>query len=271
MNFVNPYGYLSLNGDGIMRGITLALPRHEVEGLLPYGLTLGEQRVTPDGTHPVIVLFNEMLRAHMSVPTGLPSLSYHEHSLGVPHCYLSGSARMFAGLTRGGPFYFQPRLHLDNFLATLGGTLFWGFDKVMASFTLTESAYSVTSDRGDQITVLDHHSSGEFVSIDAVRNFDPIRRMHDQPIVSMLPMGMGPFFVCSNFAKNWRHGRIRPLRTVTHVKEAYVPGLGTGTFPREGEAPGIDQDVLGSYEMRVPWRLSMPYPPYATWLFDRRR
>lgn len=269
MNPYNPYDYVSLNGDGIMRGVTLALPSDHVRGLLPHGLTLGEQSVTPPGTHPVIVLFNEMLRAHMSIPTGLPSLSYHEHSLGVPYSYLTGSTLLASSFGDAGPFYFQPRLHLDNFLATLGGTLYWGFSKAMASFTVTADSYTVISSRGANVTSLSLAPSGAFRPIAEMPSFDPIRAMHDQPIISMLPIAMGPFFVCSSFDKDWGNGTIRPLQTVTRVDEAYVPGLDIGTFPEAGKAPGIDESVLGSYEMRLPWRLSMAYPPYAAGFFAR--
>jgi len=36
-----------------------------------------------------------------------------------------------------------------------------------------------------------------------VENFAPIRRMLDQPLVSMVPGGLGPFFVVSDFDKDW--------------------------------------------------------------------
>jgi hypothetical protein len=270
MNPFNPYDYVSMNGDGIMRGVTLALPSEHVHGLLPHGLTLGAQSVTPPGTHPVIVLFNEIVREHTSIPTLLPSLSYREHSLGVPYSYLTGGSLVTSGFGNAGPFYFQPRLHVDDFLAALGGILYWGFSKLMASFTVTEDTYTVISNRGTNVTSLSLEPSGEFRPIAEMPKFEPIRTMHDQPLISMLPLTMGPFFVCSNFDKDWGNGMIRPLQTVTRVDEAYVPGLDIGRFPEAGKAPGIDESVLGSYEMRLPFRLSMPYPPYAAGFFERR-
>lgn len=254
MNPFNPYHYVSLNGYGIMRSVTLELPSERVRGLLPYGLELGEQRVTRPGTHPVVIAFNDMLRAHMSIPSPLPSLSYREHSLGVPFCYVTSGK---VDRSSPGPYFFMPKLHLDSFLATLGGVLYWGFAKMLSQFTVNGGEYIVTSNHGSVVTALRFKPLGEFQPVGAYKYFDPIRDLLNQPIVSMMPAALGPFFVCSNFDKDWRNATLRPLETVMEIREAYVPGLDTCATP----ARGIDESPLGSYEIHLPWRLSMPYPP----------
>src|SRR5262249_11656390 len=122
----NPFAVVNLNGNSTVRGVTLALPTERVRNFLPAGLELGPQDVTPRGTHPVILLFQEMFRVQMSMPTVLPSLTYHEHIFSVPYCYLSSGS-----ITPGypGPYFFMPRLYLDSAEATAGGVLFWGFAK----------------------------------------------------------------------------------------------------------------------------------------------
>ena len=85
----NPFPMLNLNGYGTQRGVTLALPTEKVLDLLPAGLELGPQTVSPKGTHPVILFFHDMFRAHMSFPSLLPNLTYREHSVGVPFSYIS--------------------------------------------------------------------------------------------------------------------------------------------------------------------------------------
>jgi len=261
MNPFNPYSYVSLNGHGTMRGLTLALPSEQVRQLLPYGLELGAQDVTPAGTHPVVVYFHDMFRAHMSIPSLLPSLTYHEHSLGVPFAYVTQRGQLSA--TSPGPYYFMPRLHLDSFLATLGGIAYWGYAKRMASFLVDANNYTVSSSRGTPITSLQFQAKGEFRPVEEFPLFAPIRKMLDQPLISMLPAALGPFFVCSNFDKQWSAATMRPMQTQMQIDEAYVPGLLPGAYPAEGLSPGIDQIALGSYELRAPWRVSMPYPPYG--------
>lgn len=256
----NPFAAINLNGDGTMRGVTLALPSDRVRDFLPVGLELGAQDVTPSGTHPVILFFHDMFRAQMSVPTLLPNMTYHEHSVGVPFSYLSRSS-----ITPGipGPYYFMPKLYLDNFLATVGGLLFWGFPKEMASVTVTAERYTVSGLTGQRLTSL-AWKLGENVDYRPVAeyaNFEPVRQMLSQPIISMMPASIGPFFILSDFDKAWDVATIRPLHTKVEMDVEYVVGFSGGCYPQSGWSPGIDSSVLGSYELHAPWRLSLPYPP----------
>jgi hypothetical protein len=68
MTNANPLAAINLNGNGTMRGVTLALPTDRVRDFLPAGMDLGKQQVTPAGTHPVILFFHDMFRAQMSIP-----------------------------------------------------------------------------------------------------------------------------------------------------------------------------------------------------------
>ncbi len=236
-----------LAGDGIFRGATLELPSDCVRELLPHGLALGAQDLTRPGTHPVIVLCNEILRAHMTVPSVLPSLSYRELSLGIPHCYL-GSA---------GPFYYQPRLWLDDGLAMLGGVFYWGLTKRLARIAVDATRF-VVSQAHTEVTSLRFEPDGEPLPVRAYPRFAAMRALHEQPLIMTLPLGLGgPFFVCADFDKAWDAGTVRPLRTCAAIAVSYLPGLPTGVF----QAEGIDASALGSYELRLPWRLSLPYPP----------
>lgn len=260
MTPANPFAAINLNGDSIMRGVTLALPSGIVRNFLPAGLDLGAQNVTPPGTHPVILLFNDLFRAQMSVPTPLPSMTYREHTFGVPFAYLSSG-----GITPGkpGPYYFMPKLYLDNLWATMGGLAFWGFPKEMASFGVAADHYTITNLAGRRLTSLAWETDAEQGQrpIADYPNFEPVRQMLNQPLISMVPASLGPFFVLSDFDKAWDVATLQPLRTSLEVDEEYVPGYPGGRYPVSGRFPGIDSSVLGSYELRAPWRLSLPYPP----------
>ena len=101
-------------------------------------------------------------------------------------------------------------------------------------------------------------------------NFQPILRMVSQPLISAVPFSLGPFFALSNFDKNWDVATVRPLRTAVEVDVSFLPGYDCGRYPSEGWSPGIGQSVLGSYELRAPWRLSFPYPPLMSYGFSSR-
>ena len=54
------------------------VPRDAVRGLLPGGLELDDQSLTPSGTHPMAFHFSDVVDAHLTVPNVLPSLTYCE-------------------------------------------------------------------------------------------------------------------------------------------------------------------------------------------------
>ncbi|MEP6733532.1 MAG: acetoacetate decarboxylase family protein [bacterium] len=264
MNTLNPFSAINLHGDGVFRGVTLAAPIESVESLLPSGLALGDQTVTPKGTHPVIVSFNDLSRAVMSVPTLLPVLNYHEYTLGIPYSYVSRG-----GMNRNspGPYYYMPRLYLNSVLAVLGGIGFWGFLKRLASFKVDEEQFIISTETDELLTSLTWKPAGEHRPVGEYAFFEPIRQMLDQPLISQLPPLDGFPFVVSDFDKRWDVATVRPLETTVEIDAAFVPQFRSsvraqlnGKTLRE-TARGIDKSPLGSYELVAPWRLGMPYVP----------
>ncbi len=260
-----PYNAINLVGDGIMRVMTIALPRAEVLDLLPHGLELGEQDLTAPGLHPVVFHFQEMIRAHMTIPNLLPNLTYHEQVVGVPFTYVTG------GLTpRSGPFFYMPNLYLDDAIATLGGRFLWGFSKHMARAVVTESTWTAEPE-GDPVISLDFEPTtlayapvNRYPHIEAYCR--PVTGIMVQPLIGMLPAAMGPIFVCSNWDKKWDDAVVRPLTTAMRIDRSFVPALPCGRFPDEGRAPGIDRSPIGAFELRARWRLGLVYP---TWFHAR--
>ena len=139
MTYQYPFTAVRLNGESLMRVVTLALPRDLVRLFLPAGLELGSQSLTPSGTHPVMLFFNDNFRLEMSIPTLVPSLTYHEHYVGIPFTFLANSPSV---ASTSGPYFFMPKLHLDHLLAVLGGIIFWGFAKELTSITVRAHEYT---------------------------------------------------------------------------------------------------------------------------------
>ena len=264
-----PFSLVNLHGEGCFRGLTLALPTAQVLRFLPAGLVLGPQDVTPPGTHPVILSFNALYRAEMSVPTLLPSLTYHEFTFGVPYSYLrAGRLGRALGALAGrrdttphGPYYYMPRLFLDSVLATLGGLLFWGYAKKLARFTVGADRFAIQGEDGAPQVSLAFSAQGEPQPVGHFPHFAAVQAMLDQPLVSQLPAALGPIFVVADFDKQWQQARLRPLATQVQVQDEFVPGFGPGNHPAGGASAGIDVAVLGSYELTAPWQLGMPHAP----------
>jgi hypothetical protein len=261
MNTLNPFSAINLSGDGIFRGVTLAVPTARVEALLPPGLVLRAQSVTPAGTHPVIASFNDLSRAQMSVPSLMPVLNYNEYTLGIPYTYIARG-----GLNRNspGPYYYMPKLFLNSTLAVIGGVAFWGFRKDPAFFHVEDDRFAIRTQGEQPLTSLSWKPTGAFKPSGDFVNFEPIRKMLDQPLISQVPPIGGPIYVVSDFDRRWDVATVRPLETTLSIEEDFVPdckSFATCTIGRGTTAPGIDKSVLGSYELVAPWRLSLPYLP----------
>jgi hypothetical protein len=260
MSRPNPFSMFGLNGDGRFRSVTLELPSDRVARLLPPGIELGPQDVTAPGTHPVIISFNELSRVRTTMPSLMPTLSYREYTFGIPYSYATRGMMTARSL---GPFYYMPRLFLDSFLAVMGGVMFWGYAKQSAEFADTDTSCSIRSTDDEPLTELTWTPAGDYADVDAYENFAPVRRMLDQPLISMLPPGIGTLPVIADFEKQWSQARLRPIETSLAVNSEFLEGFTPGNYPpgSKAMAPGIDRSVLGSYEYYAPWRLSMPYSP----------
>jgi hypothetical protein len=258
MNPFDPFNLWHLSGMGTLRYVTLALPTATVSNLLPAGLELGPQQITPKGTHPVLMGFHEMFRLQTSVPSLLPSMTYHEHSVGVPYCY----AAQGRGRSRG-PYFFMPIVLLDHVLATIGGLLFWGYAKRLATIRNADGRYTATVMDGEPALSVSYEYTGEAKPVAEYPRFELQRQALSQTIVSTVPLGMGPFFVLAGFPKRWEVATIRPLRAVTEIFTDYVVGLSSGRYPATDRSADINESVMGSYELSAPWQLGSPYPLFA--------
>jgi hypothetical protein len=249
-----PVGY---TGDGLTRGVTLALPTAQVRSFLCPGLQIGEQQVTPPGTHPVILQFHDYSRCRLSVPTLLPDMQYREQTLSIPFTYVTGAAGANAG-----PYVFMPQLYLDHSFVTVAGFAFWGFGKTMAQIGITPDRYTVSSPAGTRLASLTWKlAANGHATPAAYPAFEPIRQMLSQPLISMLPAAAGPFRVLTDFHRNWQIAVLRPLHTVLEIDAHFAPGLDSGRHPSCDWSSGIDTSPLGSFELWTPWFLSFPYSP----------
>ena len=112
----------------------------------------------------------------------------------------------------------------------------------LAELRVRKERYTVASCQGDCLADLEltapdapPPSDEEMARLVEGDAFRKTREMLDQPIISMLPMALGPFFVGSRFDKRWEKAKVRRLPTTLSIREAYVPGLPTKTFSSDDE------------------------------------
>ncbi len=260
-----PYRSVRLAGDWTVQVVQLALPVEQVRQMLPWGLALAPQQLAPAGTHPVRFYFSYGIRASL---TGVPGMdmAYDEQTLAIP--YVERTGPLLPG-SRTGPYLYMPRLWLDNWMPSLGGVLWWGFEKRMALIDTREETFA-----GETWTtqrVRDLRRGEPIVScrwraldvaaprpVDEMPNFPVQREIIDQPTISQLPLGVGPYQFLANFDMAWDLARVRSIEAELEISVPYVPGLPVGLQRR---TVGIEGDPLGSYALTTPWELSLIYSP----------
>jgi hypothetical protein len=261
-------------GNGVTRCVVLALPSRKVRALLPDGLELLEQNVTPPGTHPLIFLFHGFSECQFSFPTLLRSMNFHEQTAGIPFTRVRHSEGPYAG---PGPYYFMPKLYLDDILVMLGGIFWWGFSKELASVDSGANRYAVTSLTGHFLASLNWRVDGDVASRPVAEDaeFESTRAMMSQRLISMYPPGVRPVYCLSDFDRRWHLAKVRPIDCVLEVASDYMRGFAGGHF--ETSALRVpDEFIVCSFELSAPWWLSPPYQamlpgvlehtcPHRTW------
>jgi hypothetical protein len=245
-------------GNGITRCVAVALPCSTVRGLLPSGLELGNQELTPRGTHPVIFQFHRFSECQFSFPTLLHPMRFHEQTVGIPFTHVRGGNSRSENT---GPYYFMPKLYLDDSWVLLNGTFWWGFNKQLAPIDVSEDRYTVRHWTGQSLATLSW-SADEGADVRAVtecREFEPFREILNQTLVTLLPAAVGPLLTLTDFDRRWNLTSVRPLQSSLEIGASYMPGFEGGHFLHD-QAGDACSSVLGSFELSGPWWLSLPYP-----------
>lgn len=209
----------------------------------------------------MVFLFHSFMNCQFSFPTALPPMSFHEQTLGIPFTTVLAGRGVATGQ---GPYYFMPRLYLDDPWVLMVGRNFWGFDKELASVSVTNRSYAVTSSKGRGLVSLEWTDNGETETQPAIGGypeFGAVRQMLSQPLISFSPVGIGPILTLTDFERSWNLGTVRRLQSVLKVDPRYVRGFDGGRFEAGSERENNKSTMCGSYEISAPWWLGYPYFP----------
>ncbi len=257
-----PSRALNLVGDARIRGLAITRPAAEVAALLPPGVVLGTQSLTPEGTHPLVFFFSDFSRMRMSLPTLTPEMSYKEEIIGIPFAHVTEGR----ATRRAVPALYLVRLFLDRsldgWLAMVGGRLYWGYPKDPARIDSSQDRFLIHGPASEPVIDLTNTTDAPFLPANEVQEFAAWREIQRMPLVTRLPLGVGPLCVLSDYDKKWDITRVRPLHTALDLVDPPLRGVPRGRFPESGWAPGFDRTPLGSFEMQTRIRGSLPYPPW---------
>lgn len=254
-----PFGAVRLAGWAKTRVVPLVLPTQSVLGLLPEGLRLRPQNISPAETHLVILSFHDIMNAKMTIPTPLPRIDYFECVVSIPFVSIRGNAlREMPDMS----FQYMPQLFVTNQLAMVGGRIWWGFAKDLARIVVTEQTYEIWSNDGRPLIALEYHPTTDVRPAMAFPHFATLRPVLDLPVASRLPFDVGDFWVASRFERDWATARMRSIAAEVHIVDPVVPGLPARRYPCSGASAGIHEQVLGAFEIMTQWSLAVACPPW---------
>lgn len=233
-----------LFGEGVYhaRGVVLAVDAARVASMVARGLTLAPQSLTPDGTHPVTLLFGRHSGVH---PNVLPIRGgrYREFLLAVPYLRRESGG--------GGPFASMPRLYLSSWLFVALGWAY-AYPKWRARIEDDEAGYRIRSLLSGRPRIeAGFTPDGPAGPVGGFPHFASLAPIFAQPFVQRF---WWTPWICSIMQFDLERASVRSVSESVDVREAFVPGLPVGSF----EFRGIDAGPLGAFHIEVPWRLSLP-------------
>eukprot|EP00966_Prymnesium_polylepis_P255819 5910096-Prymnesium_polylepis.1 len=147
--------------------VTLAVDEALATTLLPPGLRLAPQMLTPSHSHPFIFAFGNQSNVRPIRP--LPKIfdvSYFEFIHAIPYvlaCSDDGRCR--------GPFVYSPKLFLDKLLPVELGWLY-GLNKHVVSRYANGAGFQSIGRARTPMVEVDFKQSGEFARPSAIKNFE---------------------------------------------------------------------------------------------------
>ena len=113
------------------------------EAVLPDGMSLHPQTLTPEGQHPVAILANQQVGVRASIlPKIMGYRNYCEAIIAINFVQVEGHE---------GVFSYLPNLYLTNNWARLAGIWWYGYNKRMGRLQMGNGHYSVAATDGRPI------------------------------------------------------------------------------------------------------------------------
>lgn len=236
---------------GAMEGIFSfhALPEDGLRAMLPEGLVLSRQSLTPAKTHPVTFLFNRQTNVRASfLPQFLGFSTYLESIVAINCVEIAGGD--------GTTFSFLPALFLNNRLATWSGRLFYGLAKHYAKNQMAGTSYRTKSEKNAAIWDMQFFEHAPVSRLIDLGDVGLVRSLLDTPILT--PRGKGAW---QAMAFDFAVGSAFAVPVATHIDIFPTNGIGlpAGRLISPALKPSPEQAGLpGSFRCWTNWTLSNP-------------
>ncbi|MCX4240665.1 NAD(P)-binding protein [Paraliomyxa miuraensis] len=254
-------------GEGELDAVVmvLLLPRSRVQAMLPLGLELAPNPLSPPDAHPVFVQLS-----HDRFSFG--DMDYDETMLGVPYVQLSTF-----DAPRRGPFVYMPRLYLNAELPRRLGVYLYGYEKLEAVIdrelpelgaTAGTGHYRVRAPGGAPLCEATITPEGPMAAPSSVPAFAKVRQLFEMPLISQSRRIWDPdaarsktlsAFLASNLVYHFDapDAQLQPVGVKLRIHPSFTPAGLAG----EHHASSLLATTLGAFRVRVRLGVALPTSP----------
>lgn len=250
-------------GEGELDSVmaVLMLPAAMVARLLPVGLQLAPNPLSPVGKHPLIV---QLSHDHFE----FGDMDYDEMLLAVPYVQLSSF-----DAPRRGPFLYMPRLYLNADLPRLLGVYLYGYEKRDAIIERRlpaggEGSYRVSDPAGEPLLEATITPDGVRGRPDSFARFVQLRQLLELPTISQAARiwdadaarseELSPF-LASNLVYGFDDpgAWLEPVSVRLEISGSFTPYGLAGRYA----LPSLAAASLGAFRTSVKLKVALPSAP----------
>lgn len=224
-----------------------------LQAVLPQGMSLHPQTLTPSGTHPVAILCNQQMGVRASImPKLLAYRNYLEAIVAINCVQIDGHP---------GVFSYLPNLYLNNRWAQMSGVWWYGYNKRMGQLSMAQNAYRVADPAGAPIY------SGRYSQRDFARpltDFPSAARV--QSLAEQVVVTQGKFsrWQFSSFDFNLTSAYVAGVYAEIDIRNSGLANLPAGNLTADPICTdSVDTNAKnalpGAFRIWTSWTLSNPF------------
>ncbi len=219
--------------------VLASLPVADARALLPEGLELGSQILTPDGAAPVVIILSRHRDARLNVlPFGV---CFRELTLMLPSTRPTGIGARYA---LPGPFAYVARQVLDSpSMASIGRALYGDVGQLGRFATGADGATHVRTLGGSDLLALTATQAGETVAAASFRHSSIVDWVLGRPLLSRNHIGGG--WRLSRLDYGLEQARVQAISITLNT----YPGLRLGSHPSRGRLASGQAGVIGAFRI----------------------
>lgn len=246
----NP-GLLHMTGHYQVHIVVHHFPIELVCSWLPPELEVMPQQFSPEGFHPVNLLFGQ--ESHVGLD-GIGIMSYNEFGMVIPFIRWKNAKYAY-----NGPFLFTPCIFVDKDLISFGGEVVYGFPKRIAKFSISDTSYTVMDNSWPSDYARTTLDTTNTACSDEARL--AITNLLQQPSVSQMADGS---WSSSGFWWNLSTGTMVDANMQGAIIRYLLPGVPDGQRPFEGHGTS-DFSKGSAYQLVTDWTLTLPRDVTFDW------